>query len=438
MSYTIKYSVFTLLICFAANFVSLCKGITDIIQPLNLSAGKIDSVLISDLFYAKDYNTIKILSSPFVDAKLNSDKTKFILTPNKNFEGISLIEFVFKGDTSEIPVRVNKEQILTFKFQPKQRYKEVNLFGSFNSWNKSNMEMKNNDGIWEISIPLEPGRYQYKFYADSKELIDPGNPEKIPNGMGDYNSVLTVEPIHKSNPFLHIKDYNYDGSTVKFNFIYQNDESKKVISAKNLIALLDNKKIASNSINVDNNLIEISLDKKILSGEKTLRAAVTENSRATNFQNIILFDGKPAGDKNNFTWHDAIIYSAIIDRFKDGDTSINKPIVHDSLFEKANYMGGDFQGIIDKFNDGYFDSLGVTTLWISPVYDNTNHAFREFPKPHRWFSGYHGYWPVKPRAVEEEFGTMEKLNELVEDAHKHNVKILLDIVAHHVHQEHLF
>ena len=99
-------------------------------------------------------------------------------------------------------------------------------------------------------------------------------------------------------------------------------------------------------------------------------------------------------------------------------------------------MGGDFQGIINKFNEGYFDSLGITTLWISPVYDNTNHAFRESPKPHRWFSGYHGYWPIKPRSVEEEFGTMSNLKELVKIAHKHNVKILLDIVAHHVHQEH--
>jgi cyclomaltodextrinase len=99
-------------------------------------------------------------------------------------------------------------------------------------------------------------------------------------------------------------------------------------------------------------------------------------------------------------------------------------------------MGGDFQGIINKFNEGYFDSLGITTLWISPVYDNTNHAFREYPKPHRWFSGYHGYWPIKPRSVEEEFGTMAKLKQLIKTAHKHNVKILLDIVAHHVHIDH--
>ena len=138
----------------------------------------------------------------------------------------------------------------------------------------------------------------------------------------------------------------------------------------------------------------------------------------------------------NFTWHDAIIYSALIDRYNDGDKSINKPIIHDSLFVKANYMGGDFQGIINKFDDGYFDSLGITTLWISPVYDNTDSAFREYPKPHRWFSGYHGYWPVKAREVENEFGSMEKLKELVTEAHKHNVKVLLDIVAHHVHKDH--
>jgi len=433
------YPAFILTICFILNFILLGKGITDLIKPLNLSTGTTDSVLISDMFYAEDYSNIKLISSPSVEIKFNFDKTKLILTPDKNFEGMTFIEFNFNGNTYEIPVRVNREQNVTFKFKPEKSFNKVFLFGSFNSWNRGSLEMKNDNGTWEITIPLEPGRYQYKFFADGSELIDPGNPEQIPNGMGGYNSVLTVEAKHKTNPFLHIENFYPATDTdnnVKFSFIYKNDESKNKLSEKNIIALLDNQKIQAGSINIAGDQITISLNKENLRGKKTLRVAVSKNDQATNIQNIISFDGEPAGNIKNFTWHDAIIYSAIIDRFDDGDTSIDKPIVHDSLFKKANYMGGDFQGVINKFNDGYFDSLGITTLWISPVYDNTNHAFREFPKPHRWFSGYHGYWPIKPRSVEEEFGTMEKLQELVKAAHKHNVKVLLDIVAHHVHEDH--
>ena len=296
--------------------------------------------------------------------------------------------------------------------------------------------MNKNGNIYQVTIPLEPGRYQYKFFADGKELMDPDNPQKIPNGMGDYNSVLSVTPEHKTEPFLHIAGNNISEKQVTYSFIYRNNESNNELSINDLIVLINNKKAPEENINISGNRINISLKKSQLTGNHILRVAVSKDNQATNIQTVILFDGKPAGSKNNFTWHDAIIYSAIIDRFDDGDASLNKPIIHDSLFKKANYMGGDFQGLINKLNGGYFDSLGITTLWISPVYDNTNNAFREYPKPHRWFSGYHGYWPIKPRSVESEFGTISKLQELVNSAHKHNIKVLLDIVAHHVHQEH--
>ncbi|HKI79549.1 MAG TPA: alpha-amylase family glycosyl hydrolase [Ignavibacteriaceae bacterium] len=413
------------------------QNISDLIKTINLTSGKTDSVLISDLFYADKYEDLKFSSSNSIKVKFNYDNTKLLLMTDKDFEGMTLIGFSFNNKHYQIPVRINKDQILKFIFKPGEKYEKVFLFGSFNSWNRSELEMKNENGVYSISIPLEPGRYQYKYFADGKELIDPANPDKIPNGMGDYNSVLTVETKHKAVPFLFINgsDLSKDKST--FSFIYENKETEEKLSITNIIPLLNNNLIPSENITLANNKIDISLPLSELKGKNILRLAVTQNGQSTNVQTIILFDGKPAGsEKKHFTWHDAIIYSTLIDRFNDGDKTLNKPIKQDSLFDKANYMGGDFQGLINKFNDGYFDSIGINTLWISPVYDNTNHAFREFPKPHRWFSGYHGYWPVKPRSVEEEFGTMQKLKELIETAHKHNVKVLLDIVAHHVHQEH--
>lgn len=413
------------------------QSISDLLKTINLVSGKTDSVLVSDLFYADSYDNLSFTGNQSVEVKYNYDKTKLLITPDKNSEGMSLIGFSFKDTGYQIPVRINKEQILTFTFKPEKKYDTVFLFGSFNSWNRSELEMKNENGVYSRSIPLEPGRYQYKFFADGKELIDPANPDKIPNGMGDYNSVLTVEAKHKTQPFLFVDGSAYTKDNCTFSFTYENKETDEKISNANLVPLLNNNLIPSSDIKIANDKIDISLPASELKGRNTLRLAVTQNGQSTNVQTIILFDGKPAGsDKSHFTWHDAIIYSTLIDRFSDGDKSINKPIKQDSLFDKANYMGGDFQGLINKFNAGYFDSLGINTLWISPVYDNTNHAFREFPKPHRWFSGYHGYWPVKPRSVEEEFGTMAKLKELIKTAHKHNVKVLLDIVAHHVHIEH--
>jgi len=413
------------------------QKITDLIQPVNLVSGRTDSILISDMFYANNYSGLSVISNPKIDVKFNYDKSKLIFNSKPNFEGMTLVDFGFENKPYEIPVRVSKDQMITFTFKPEQSYSSVFLFGSFNSWNRSDLKMKDENGTYKITIPLEPGRYQYKFYADSLELMDPTNPEKIPNGMGGYNSVLTVEPKHKTEPFLFVNGNSLSAEKSMFSFVYENTETNNKVERSNLIALLNNDRVVSKDIDINRDTINISLPKSELSGRKTLRVAVTENGQTTNIQTVILFDGIPAGENSrHFTWHDAIIYSTMIDRFYDGNKSLDKPVVHDSLFEKANYMGGDFQGLIDKLDQNYFDSLGITTLWISPVYQNTKHAFRESIKPHRWFSGYHGYWPVKPRSVEDEFGTMAKLKELIKTAHEHNIKVLLDIVAHHVHEEH--
>ena len=184
------------------------------------------------------------------------------------------------------------------------------------------------------------------------------------------------------------------------------------------------------------NILDIYLIPQILGKKDLLRVAISKNGVTTNFQNVLLENGLPISNNSEFDWHDGIIYSLMIDRFSDGDTSLNNSVIHDSLSSKANYMGGDLQGVINKLNDSYFDSLGINTIWISPVYDNPNIAFREYPAPHRWYSGYHGYWPISSTKIEEKFGNMEKLKELVNIAHNHNIKILLDFVSNHVHKDH--
>jgi glycosidase len=128
----------------------------------------------------------------------------------------------------------------------------------------------------------------------------------------------------------------------------------------------------------------------------------------------------------------------MIDRFNNGDTSNDHPVQHDSLFTPANYQGGDLKGIINKIEEGYFTKLGVNTFWISPIVDNTNNAYREYPAPHRYYTGYHGYWPVSSTKVEEKFGNMDAARELVESAHANDINILWDFISNHIHQEHPF
>jgi cyclomaltodextrinase / maltogenic alpha-amylase / neopullulanase len=93
-------------------------------------------------------------------------------------------------------------------------------------------------------------------------------------------------------------------------------------------------------------------------------------------------------------------------------------------------------GILKKLKEGYFKNLGMSTIWVSPITQNPEGAYQEYPEPHRWFSGYHGYWPISLSKIDHRFGNDQVLKEIVTEAHKQGINVLLDYVANHLHSEH--
>ena len=124
---------------------------------------------------------------------------------------------------------------------------------------------------------------------------------------------------------------------------------------------------------------------------------------------------------------DDVIYLIMPDRFADGDSTNNQPKgAAPGSYDRAGaktYHGGDLKGI--ERNLPYLKDLGVTTLWLTPLYDNDNST-----------SDYHGYSAVDEYAVEDHFGTMADFQRLVGAAHKINMKVLLDVVPNHVGPKH--
>jgi len=411
------------------------KSIHDIIPNVNLDFNTEKTIIVSDLFYSDNYE-LSFPENKRIEIKYEKERNKLSLKTKTDFVGMTLIDFTLDNNLYSIPVTVHKNPSYKFQFTPNKKYKELYLFGSFNGWNRKDIAMtdENGDGTFEVEVTLEPGTYPYKFFGDGEEIVDPANPNKVPNGFGSYNSIRTIEDIAKEKIFLHATDYSVDDEGVlSLSFKIEGENFSRNITDDNIIALVNNQKISKKNIKVKNDEVVLLFKEN---GKDLLRIAATSNGRSTNFLHLYFENGKPINNNSAFNWHDGIIYSLMIDRFNDGDKSLNNPVVHDSLSDKANYMGGDLQGVIDKLNSDYFNNLGINTIWISPVYDNPNIAFREYPKPHRWYSGYHGYWPISSTRVEEKFGTMKKLKELVNTAHKHNIKILLDFVSNHVHKNH--
>ncbi|MBQ4818821.1 alpha-amylase family glycosyl hydrolase [Aquimarina sp. MMG016] len=130
-----------------------------------------------------------------------------------------------------------------------------------------------------------------------------------------------------------------------------------------------------------------------------------------------------------FVWENATIYFVLTDRFENGDTS------NDFAYGRAqngpplrSYEGGDLQGLINKLDEGYFDDLGVNAIWITPPIENIYGSIS---------AGYafHGYWAKDWTTIDRNLGTDDLFKIFVDTAHKHGIRILLDVVLNHVGPE---
>jgi len=127
-------------------------------------------------------------------------------------------------------------------------------------------------------------------------------------------------------------------------------------------------------------------------------------------------------------WRDAIIYFVMIDRFANGSPGNDTPV--GGLEAPAEYQGGDFAGLRQKIDDGYFDALAINTLWITSPLDNAD--FRGRGTDGHDYSGYHGYWPRDLDRVESRLGTEAELKAVITAAHAHGINVILDYVMNHV------
>ena len=147
----------------------------------------------------------------------------------------------------------------------------------------------------------------------------------------------------------------------------------------------------------------------------------------------------PLDTRTNFQGitNDDVIYLIMTDRFVDGDPSNNAPAdappeANDRNNPRA-FHGGDLRGIID--NLPYLKDLGITAIWLTPWYDNWN-SLNRCDKSWCPNTYYHGYHAIDYYAVEDRFGNLTTLRELVQKAHALGIKIIQDQVANHVGSQH--
>jgi glycosidase len=152
----------------------------------------------------------------------------------------------------------------------------------------------------------------------------------------------------------------------------------------------------------------------------------------------------------DWEWQDAFIYEVMVDRFLPGGTSKAGP--NGSPTDPVgDWKGGDFGGVTQQINAGYFDKMGVSALWLSsPVLGTKLCEMGTGANEGHCLSGYHSYFPIASgwtygsesdpafadagitSPIEPHFGEASDLAALVNAAHQHGIRVLTDLVVNHV------
>ncbi|MFN0216058.1 MAG: alpha-amylase family glycosyl hydrolase [Saprospiraceae bacterium] len=136
-----------------------------------------------------------------------------------------------------------------------------------------------------------------------------------------------------------------------------------------------------------------------------------------------------AVEKTPFLWQNANIYFLLTDRFQNADTSNDLHFGRSATTATLRgFLGGDIKGINQKIEEGYFDRLGISAIWFTPVIEQI-HAVVDEGTGNTY--GYHGYWAKDWTRLDPNFGTEKELAQLVETAHRHGIRIVLDGVINH-------
>jgi neopullulanase len=265
-------------------------------------------------------------------------------------------------------------------------------------WN-TNISLAESSGVWSTYIDLEPGMYCYKFIIDGEYIFDPINSYR---GYCDgvENSIMRVDSAPKLTQRI-------DGDFL-------------IIGG------------ATSSPNLDYNFTQSGSDWQLNISALPLGKHTIELQSSTSQSSLAVFWTGPQAE---FQWQDALIYMVMTDRFVNGNES-NDGLATGADTE-ADWMGGDFEGVKQKIEDGYFTDLGINALWISPANTNPTGSYIAGDGVHN-VSGYHGYWPVQPRQVDPRFGGEQALEEMVEAAHQAGIRVMADFVVNHVHEDHIY
>lgn len=293
------------------------------------------------------------------------------------------------------------------------------MLGEWNGFSPEPMTPRG-DGSYSLKKTLDARDYAYRFSVSGAYQLDPENPFIRYVAGTDY-SKLSVPDC--AAPLLRLDSFSSNASgELSVAATYLDGSEGAGLGA--ITATLDGEAV---EVSAQNGAFTISRS-ALPNGKHTVRINATDSKGRAAEELYLPFWVEPTP----FRFESGAMYFALTDRFRDGNPANNRPIA--GLDPMVDYRGGDWAGIAAAINEGYFDALGVKTIWISPV--DANPDTGQPGKFGKLYSGFHGYWPSKARTTQPRFGSMDDLRALTAAAHSHGIRIVSDLVLNHVHQDH--
>lgn len=320
---------------------------------------------------------------------------------------------------------------VTLRYDPPAGTK-VQVAGRFNDWQPQDLADDDGDGVYERWLgELQPGTYGHKFVIDDVwETTPPDVYTTWDDGF--ENRALVVGDCDL--PELEAVSSRVDGGTAEATFRFTRAADGAPLDESTILATVGDE-LGQVAVDAATGEIVVWHD-DLGEGKHSIRLHVwdEEGREPESGMGFVPLWVEP----EPFQWQAGFLYYAFLDRFADGGDDGLGPI--SGAQYGTDYLGGDLVGATQQLEAGWFDDLGVTSIWLSPVNQNPDEAFVGADGV-TMYTGYHGYWPTEARGVEDRLGTSsvsgdEALKTFVDAAHERGIRVVVDVVLNHVHEDH--
>jgi glycosidase len=280
------------------------------------------------------------------------------------------------------------------------------------------------DGWRVVTFDLAPGEYTYAIDDDGDVLADPNVPT---TAVRDGAEVTWVDVASCDAPLVRIDSSSgsADGHAA-MGATFLASRAGDPVDPSSLAAVdQDGTALPVSAFSADPSSGSVTVSAAGLSVGKHVFTVTASDRR-----------GRPADPALATVWieptpfdaRDTVIYQVMVDRYRSEEGALAAPA------SPGGRAGGTVDGVRAAVESGEIQALGVNTLWLSPLQTNPDGDFPGLDG--RPYTGYHGYWPSDARSTENQQATEQSLDALIAAAHARGIRVLFDVVPHHVHQQH--